>query len=47
MSESRRGAVIRTIQDQVEHHRRISFQEEFLKLLLNHGVEPDERYIGQ
>ena len=34
-------------QDQEQHHRRISFQEEFLKLLRNHGVELDERYIGQ
>ena len=47
MSESKRGAVIRYIQDQVEHHRRISFQEEFLKLLANHGVEFDERYMWQ
>ena len=47
VSESRRGAVIRYIQDQEQHHRRISFQEEFLKLLRNHGVEFDERYIWQ
>jgi hypothetical protein len=47
VSEPRRGAVIRTIQDQEQHHRRISFQEEFLKLLRNHGVEFDERNIGQ
>jgi len=47
VSESRRAAVIRYIQDQEQHHRRISFQEEFLKLLRNHGVEFDERYIWQ
>ena len=47
VSESRRGAVIRYIQDQEQHHRRISFQEESLKLLTNHGVEFDERYIWQ
>ncbi len=47
VSESMRGAVIRYIQDQEQHHRRISFQEEFLKLLTNHGVEFDERYIWQ
>jgi hypothetical protein len=47
VSESRRAAVIRYIQDQEKHHRRISFQEEFLKLLANHGVEFDERYIWQ
>ena len=47
VSESKRGAVIRYIQDQQQHHRRISFQEEFLKLLAHHGVEFDERYIWQ
>ncbi len=47
VSESRRGAVIRYIQNQEQHHRRISFQEEFLKLLSSHGVEFDARYIGQ
>jgi REP element-mobilizing transposase RayT len=47
VSESRRAAVIRYIQDQEKHHRRISFQEEFLKLLRSHGVEFDERYIWQ
>jgi len=47
VSESRRDAVIRYIQDQEKHHRRISFQEEFLKLLRSHGVEFDQRYIWQ
>ncbi len=47
VSESRRAAVIRYIQDQEVHHRRLSFQDEFLKLLRSHGVEFDERYIWQ
>ena len=47
VSESKRAAVIRYIQDQEKHHLRISFQEEFLRLLRNHGVEFDERYIWQ
>ncbi len=45
VSESRRGAVIRYINEQARHHRRISFQEEFLALLKNHSVEFDERYL--
>jgi len=45
VSESNCRAVIRYIQDQEEHHRRISFQEEFLALLKKHGVEFDERYV--
>ena len=45
VSESNRGAVIQYIQDQEQHHRRISFQDEFLALLKRHGVEFDERYM--
>jgi putative transposase len=33
------------IHDQEAHHRRMTFQEEFLALLKKHGVEYDERYI--
>jgi putative transposase len=47
VSESRRAVVIRYIRDQAQHHRRISFQDEFLALLKNHRVEFDERYIWQ
>jgi REP element-mobilizing transposase RayT len=47
VSESRRAAVIRYIRDQVQHHQRISFQDEFLTLLKNHRVEFDERYLWQ
>jgi hypothetical protein len=47
VSESRRRDVVRYIQNQEQHHRRISFQEEFLKLLRSYGVEFDKRYIWQ
>jgi len=33
------------IQNQKEHHRRKSFQEEFLEFLIKHGVEYDPRYL--
>jgi REP element-mobilizing transposase RayT len=45
VSESRRSAVIRYIQDQARHHGRISFQDELRALLKNHRVEFDERYM--
>jgi REP element-mobilizing transposase RayT len=35
------------ITNQVEHHRKLSFQEEFLILLKKHGIEYDERYIWE
>ena len=33
------------IRNQEEHHRTLSFQEEFLALLRSHGVEFDQRYV--
>jgi putative transposase len=47
VSESRRSAVVRYIQDQARHHRRITFLDEFRALLKNHRVEFDERYMGR
>ena len=47
VSQSRREDVVRYIEAQAEHHRRISFQDEFLTLLRNHGVEFDERCVWQ
>ena len=37
--------VIKYIAGQKEHHRKISFQEEFISLLQKYGIEYDERYI--
>lgn len=33
------------IATQEEHHRRISFQDEFRAILARHGIEYDERYV--
>ena len=35
------------IANQPEHHRQLSFQDEFRKLLTRYGIEWDERYIWQ
>ena len=43
VSGSRSAAVKQYIALQQEHHRRISFQEEFLTFLRKHGVAYDER----
>jgi REP element-mobilizing transposase RayT len=45
VSESNVGAVTRYIARQEEHHRRQSFQEEFLMFLKKNNVEYDERYL--
>jgi hypothetical protein len=33
------------IRRQEEHHKRMTFQEEFLALLERHGIAYDERYV--
>jgi REP element-mobilizing transposase RayT len=45
VSQSNLLRVRRYIDNQEEHHRRISFQDEFLEFLKRHGVEYDERYV--
>ena len=45
VSESRVESIVRYIQGQEEHHRKMTFQEEFLALLLKHRIEYDERYL--
>lgn len=45
VSESNSGAVMKYIARQEEHHRKISFQEEFVAFLKKNRVEYDERYI--
>ena len=45
VSASNPDAVIRYIGSQEEHHRRISFEDEFLALLRKHGVAFDARFV--
>ncbi len=47
VSESSRSAVEAYIARQAEHHRKISFQEEFLEFLRKQGIAYDERYIWE
>ncbi|MBL1149960.1 MAG: IS200/IS605 family transposase [Armatimonadetes bacterium] len=37
--------IVRYVQRQEEHHRKVTFQEEFRKLCQEHGVTLDERYV--
>ena len=43
VSHSKADAVSRYIDAQEEHHRRVSFQDEFLELLKKHGIAYDLR----
>jgi len=45
IGESQADAVIRYIQNQEEHHRKVTFQEEFRKFLERYKVAYDERYV--
>ena len=38
-------ATVNYIQDQKEHHRKKSFQEEYLAILKKNEIDYDERYI--
>ena len=38
-------AVSKYVEGQQEHHRRVDFREELVRLLELHGIEYDERYL--
>ena len=45
VSKSQLPEVIRYIQNQREHHRKKTFQEEYLELLQRHGIAYNDRYL--
>ncbi len=45
IGESQADKVIAYIQNQAEHHRKMTFQEEFRKFLERYKVAYDERYV--
>jgi putative transposase len=45
VSKSNLPEVVRYIRNQREHHRKRTFQEEYIEFLRRHGIEYDERYV--
>jgi len=45
VSKSEEQKVMKYVRNQVLHHRKRTFTEEFLKLLEKHEIEYDERYL--
>ena len=45
VSESQMTAVAHYIANQAEHHRKKTFEEEFLAILSKHNIEFDTRYV--
>ncbi|OLE54730.1 MAG: transposase [Acidobacteria bacterium 13_1_20CM_3_53_8] len=45
VSKSNISSVISYIQNQREHHKKRTFQEEYLEFLQKNGIEYDERYV--
>ena len=45
VSASQKDLVHQYIRTQAEHHKSMTFQEEFIILLKKHGIEYDERYL--
>ena len=47
VSQSNVDAVRQYVADQEEHHRTVSFQEEYVAFLKRHGIVYDERYVWE
>ena len=47
VSASAVPAVKRYLAAQDEHHRKRTFQEEFIEFLRRHGIDYDERYLWE
>ena len=45
IGESQIGGVRRYIQNQAEHHKKVSFEDEFKDLLRKAGIEFEEKYL--
>lgn len=45
VSHSNLETLKRCIENQREHHRTMTFEEEFIGLLKKHGIEYDERFV--
>ena len=45
VSRGDEARIVQYIKNQVKHHERVDFKEEFRRLLEKHGIEFDERYI--
>jgi len=47
VSRSNVERVRRYVEMQQEHHKRVSFRDELAELLRKHGIDHDQRWIGQ
>jgi putative transposase len=47
VSVSQLEKITEYIKGQKEHHRKMTFKEEFVALLRKHGIEYDERYLWE
>lgn len=45
VSSSNVNSVIRYIDNQERHHRKITFEDEFIALLKKHGIPYDPKYV--
>jgi putative transposase len=45
VSKSNTASVVKYIKNQEQHHRKMTFEQEFVALLEKHGIEYDSRYV--
>lgn len=44
-SQRDKGVILNYIKNQREHHKKVSFEDEYRTLLKEHGIEVDERFL--
>jgi REP element-mobilizing transposase RayT len=47
VSQSNLPAVVKYIRNQDQHHRKVTFQEEFITFLKRHGISYDPQYLWE
>lgn len=47
ISETHVDALTNYIKNQKGHHKKVSFREEYLKLLKNNGIDPEDNYLPE
>ena len=45
VNKSNLAAVVKSIRSQKQHHRKMSFEDEYLAVLKKHGIEFDPRFV--
>jgi len=45
LKHHKKDVLINYVKNQEEHHKKVSFKDEYISLLKEHGIEFDEKYL--